>query len=289
MSPAIEASAQAEVRGPIQARGRLVKRVSPAWPALNFLRLARLLFSVSPGILDLRLRIVGLGNLKSKISNHKSAMRPDEVQGRNSCAALPDAAFQESQSRDDFNPPVVPGFLRARTPAPRSVPPSLAGAVFAFFILALGLFALGGCASRRSEGSAGGRPVERLDLFLLPLALDLDGRPGPDALGARVYAGSRRSAIGAPLTSGRLEMLLFDGVVRADELGQATPLRVWSYEGGKLAAYAQKTSIGTGYRFILSWGEQAPRKERITLVARYTAPDGFVVTSAPGSIPLVVK
>ncbi len=161
--------------------------------------------------------------------------------------------------------------------------------VFAAVFFLLGLVGLTGCASRPVGAGSVARPVERLDLILTSLALDLDGRPGVDGFGARVYASVRGSAVGTPVSAGRLEFLMYDGVVRPEALAGATPLQVWSYDAGVLRPFAQLTSIGTGYRFALAWGDKIPRRERITIIARHTGLDGRVVNSAPGSIPLSVK
>ncbi len=156
-------------------------------------------------------------------------------------------------------------------------------------LVALSLAGLNGCASRPVGAGTAARPVERLDLILTSLALDLDGQPGVDGFGARIYASVRGSAIGTPLAGGRLQFLMYDGVVRPEDLAAATPLRVWTYEAAALRPYAQLTSIGTGYRFALAWGDQVPHRERVTVIARHSAADGRVVHSAPGSIPLSVK
>ena len=154
--------------------------------------------------------------------------------------------------------------------------------------LLLLLAGLAGCASgtSRPAGSGASRAVERLDLLLTAVAVDLDGKPGPDGFGARVYASNRRSSLGTAVTAGRLEILMFDGVVRAEDLATAKPLRVWTYDADALRPIAQRTSIGTGYQFGLAWGDRQPTHERITIVARYVASDAFTVLSAPGSIPL---
>lgn len=160
-------------------------------------------------------------------------------------------------------------------------------------VLAIGcallLAGLTGCATRPTGAGTAARPVERLDLILTSLALDLDGKPGADGFGARIYASVRGSAVGVPLAGGRLQFLMYDGVIRPEELAEALPLQVWTYEAAALAPYAQLTSIGTSYRFALSWGGKVPRRDRITIIARHTAADSRVVHSAPGSIPLSVK
>ena len=182
----------------------------------------------------------------------------------------------------------------ADPPSPRPSPPgrgwrgrldSPTRVAVQWLLLSIVLFA--GCVSRSGNSASG--PVERLDLLLTALALDLDGKPGVDGFGARLYAGNRRSALGTPLTTGRLEFVMYDGVVRPEELTAGTPRHVWSYEPRALASLAQMTSIGTGYQFALAWGDDRPRRDRITIVARYTSAAGAIVLSAPGSISLTEK
>jgi hypothetical protein len=167
--------------------------------------------------------------------------------------------------------------------------------IVAGLVAAAAVMLFSGCASdgRGERGGSGlggaARPVERLDLLLTSVGLNLDGKPGADGFGARVYASSRKSSAGTPLARGKLEILMYDGVVRGDEIGSVAPLRTWSYDASELKPYVQKTSIGTGYRFVLAWGEQTPKAGRITVVARYTGPDGMPVYAAPGNIPLTLR
>jgi hypothetical protein len=156
----------------------------------------------------------------------------------------------------------------------------------------LALALVGGCTTsphHPEAGGGGGRAVERLDLLLTPIALDLDGKPGADGFGARVYASSRRSAVGTILSEGQLEITMYDGVVRPEDLSKAKPLRTWTYSPAELKPHAQKTSIGIGYRFALAWATPPPHEERITVIARYLAPDGVHIPSAPGTIPIALR
>ncbi len=150
------------------------------------------------------------------------------------------------------------------------------------------LFLLGSGCAHRPDIPTTSLPV-RLELLLTSMAVDMDGRPGADGFGARIYATTKQSALGAVLVDGRLELAMFDGVIRPSELTGAVPLKIWTYPASDLKPYSQITSIGNGYRFALAWGDQKPTKERITVVARYVPKDGTAIVSLPGTITLTVR
>jgi len=145
----------------------------------------------------------------------------------------------------------------------------------------------GGGLSRVTSGGPS-QPVEQLHLLLTSMAVDVDGRPGPDGFGVRLYASHRRAKEATPIESGTLELMMFDGRLAGGELEAATPLKTWRFAAQELKARAQKTEIGTSYRFILSWGAQRPTKGTITIVARYEPLRGRPVRSGPGTIPMSV-
>ena len=96
-------------------------------------------------------------------------------------------------------------------------------------LLALGaawmaiLLVANGCAT----GAGGTRSVDSLHVFTVPVALDLDGTPGPDAFGLTLYASAASAARGVPVTSGWIEIQMYDGALPPGGGAGATPLRVW--------------------------------------------------------------
>jgi hypothetical protein len=147
-----------------------------------------------------------------------------------------------------------------------------------------------GCASpdgRAPASSAG--DIHQLHLIVTAVAVNFDDTPGPDGFGARVYASTPKSALAPPITRGALELLLFDGVVAAEELASRPPLRQWSYPARELKPFLQKTAVGAGYVFTPRWGDARPAKEQITVAARYVSPEGRKVYAAPGTISVPVK
>ncbi len=149
-----------------------------------------------------------------------------------------------------------------------------------------------GCAGKsdrpRSRGGGGGGNgiVDEVHLFGVPVALDLDGRPGPDGVGVRVYASEGGRAHGVAIRDGHLEILMFDGAFEAPALAGRAPLKVWTFAPKELAPFSADTSLGTGYQLALSWGANRPTGRGVTLLARYVSPDGRALVSSPNSIPL---
>lgn len=121
----------------------------------------------------------------------------------------------------------------------------------------------------------------------MPLALNLDRSPGADGFAVKVYAGTRDDPKTQPIRSGRLELLMFDGVLtgRVSETNQAR--RVWSYSEKELAAFLFQTTIGAGYAFTVRWGQDMPKQDVITVVARYVPPRGPSIDSASSVITVV--
>ena len=151
-------------------------------------------------------------------------------------------------------------------------------------LLAVMLLA-GGCAT----GSGRGGRIDALHVFSVPVALDLDGSPGPDGFGVTLYASNAAIAKGIPITAGTTEVLMFDGVLHEDAKTNAAPRRVWTFTSADLKDHVIKTSLGTGYRFTPRWGDTPPSQSRITIVIRYVSPAKTTIQSAPTTIAVAPK
>jgi len=171
----------------------------------------------------------------------------------------------------------------------RSVPDVLCPVSRRFVALWMGVLTLAACVGCRSISSGGTGPINQLHLLVTSVALNLDGKPGADGVGVRLYASRRGEAAALPITQGTLDILMFDGNVPLDELSQHEPRHTWSYPAEKLKTQIQETSVGISYRFAALWGEDQPKGERVTVVARYTGPSGQPIYSAPSSVPTSVK
>jgi hypothetical protein len=151
-----------------------------------------------------------------------------------------------------------------------------------FTALFVAVFACG-CGSMRSGQQ---RPVDALQLLGTPVAMNLDNKPGADGMGVRVYAMNRAANETVRVSAGALEIILFDGNVRASEVATTAPLRVWSYSAHELRRHEQKSAIGFSYAFVPVWTETPPKRNRVTVVARYTNAPSTLIYSAPVSVPL---
>jgi len=130
-------------------------------------------------------------------------------------------------------------------------------------------------------GAGGARNVDSLHVFTVPVALDLDGTPGPDAFGLTLYASAASAARGVPVTSGRIEIQMYDGALPLGGGAGTTPLRAWMFSTADLKQLGVKTSLGTGYRFTVRWNETPPRQGRITVVVRHVPAHGTAIQSVP--------
>lgn len=142
-----------------------------------------------------------------------------------------------------------------------------------------------GCATM-----SGGRSerVDEVHLFGLPVTLNFDGKPGADGFAVRIFVTKGGGAKGSTIQSGNLEVLMFDGVVGADEIATKEPKQVWKFTPHQLTALREQTSLGAGYRFVLRWDE-APTHGHITVLARYISPKGEPVYSSPSTITATAK
>lgn len=135
--------------------------------------------------------------------------------------------------------------------------------------------------------SSGG--IDEMHLFGSPVALRLHGSKVPNGLAVSVYANNSRVARGLAINEGTLEVLMFDSVLKPGDAAKQTPLHVWSFAARDLAKLEAKTSLGTGYRLVLEWGEDKPRSNSVTLVARYQTKGGTPVYSTPNAISVSSK
>jgi hypothetical protein len=165
-------------------------------------------------------------------------------------------------------------------------PQLLRGASGALLALAL----LGsGCQSRPAARSSAPRDgIVQLNLITVPIALNLDGLPGPDGVSAKVYANQAREPKPVRISEGVLEVILFDGSFYG-RTNVPPPLRTFRFESSELRAHQFEAGIGTGYEFNLAWGTNRPTERTMSIAARYTDPAGRVVTSRPSSVTVIER
>jgi hypothetical protein len=137
----------------------------------------------------------------------------------------------------------------------------------------------------RAAFASSGRFTE-LNILTTPVGLDLDGRPGLDGFSVKVYANIAENPKPVPIRSGTLEIVMFDGTLFG-RTNLPPPLHVWSFSSDQLREYEFKARIGTGYDLLLRWGSSVPTRRLITVGARYTAPDGQILTSGLSSVTVL--
>ena len=161
--------------------------------------------------------------------------------------------------------------------------------------LALGTGVSSGCATASSPGdtvNAGNlnkrprRPSGILELHLLtmPVALNLDGAPGPDGVAVKLFANVGNAAKPAPIRSGEIELLLFDGLLSDNNVPMLKPAHTWTFTAKELKEFETQAMVGTGYQLTLRWGSFKPKNDRVTVIARHPIGDGRYLYSTPGVI-----
>lgn len=158
--------------------------------------------------------------------------------------------------------------------------------------LALGL--AGGCGTLGSGGGSGpgsrSRSGQRasgileLHLLTMPVALNLDGAPGPDGVAIKLFANVGNAAKPAPIRSGEVEILLFDGLLTGNNTPLPQPAHSWTFTAKDLKGYETQAMVGTGYQLTLRWGAFKPKNDRVTVIARHPIGDGRYLYSTPGVI-----
>ena len=86
----------------------------------------------------------------------------------------------------------------------------------------------------------------------------------------------------AVLVHGRVEVLMFDGVVSKEMAASAVPLHMWEFPSDQLARHAGRHRLwGWGYNLgNMPWGNDIPKQPRITVMFRYTG-GGKTIDSDP--------
>ncbi len=147
--------------------------------------------------------------------------------------------------------------------------------------------ALTGCAAP-STVSSDVAPIERLVLLTSPTALNFDQRPGVDGFAVKIYAFSRDVPRPLAITSGVLEVMLFDGVL-AGPPGDTEPRIAVRHEAADLARRATRSVVGIGYTVAITWKDARELPDDVTLIARHESTSGRVVYSTPLSIAMRIR
>lgn len=128
--------------------------------------------------------------------------------------------------------------------------------------------------------------MDELNLVTMPVPVNLESLPGVDGIVIKIYAANARRPRTQPIVSGVLEVLMYEGLVRGGAEETNRYRHQWTFPAEELPAFATATTIGTGYSFRLAWGKDAPRIDKITVVARYQPPQGPTVYSSPSYLAI---
>lgn len=123
----------------------------------------------------------------------------------------------------------------------------------------------------------------------MPVALNLDDVPGVDGFAIQIYAVDSSQPKTQPIQNGTIDILMYDGLLKQVMADESQYRHVWSYSAAELKSYANKAAIGTGYRFTLNWGKDAPSHDKITVVVRYRIAQGPAIYSSPSFITVSAK
>jgi hypothetical protein len=138
--------------------------------------------------------------------------------------------------------------------------------IWRWLILAL----LVGCShtEKRPTIASGPVSIDKLNLLAAPIAMNLDGRPGADAVAVKVYAGNTRQPRPVAITAGTLELLAFEGLL-GKTTNVPTPFKTWTFTASELRRMQFQASIGVGYEITASFIGQKPNSDKLTVLARY--------------------
>jgi hypothetical protein len=143
------------------------------------------------------------------------------------------------------------------------------------------------CSSPRATSSVGApsgpNTIDQIRLVALPVALNLDRRPGVDGFGIKVYGLNQNQAKPQEIRRGTIEIVMYDGLLPSGT-NVIEPRCTWSYPATELRQYELKSTIGLAYQIAPRWGEKKPEHNRITVVARYKMDADTMIESAPSVI-----
>jgi hypothetical protein len=148
-----------------------------------------------------------------------------------------------------------------------------------------GLLAVSACKTS-SLGTAG--KIVQLNLITVPVALDLDGQPGPDGVSVKLYATAEGNPKPVPIRQGTLEVLLFDGPFQRQK-AHPPILKQFHFSATELRQMEFTAKIGIGYQLALPWGTNLPSHRIMSVAARYSVSPGNQVSSQPSSVTVLAK
>ena len=144
-----------------------------------------------------------------------------------------------------------------------------------------------GCSQMMLSG--GGPPtvsrVDRMDLWVAPVALEQNGQPGPDGVELRVYLFQSSPGATQPglIKAGQFQFFAYEG--RLNVGTNAQPFFQWEYSADQMRPFFGADKYGLGsYHATLSWVPKIPTSTTITIIARFVDAQGRAAVSAPADV-----
>jgi hypothetical protein len=130
--------------------------------------------------------------------------------------------------------------------------------------------------------------IDHVDLWVPNAPSNLDSEPGVDGVNVTLmfYRDEKAQSVGV---GGTLELMIFEGTVKLEEVQTAAPFHTWTLTGKQLRRYLGRIYGVWAYSLTLTWGDQIPSggaTDRISIVARYKPASGRAVWSRVGYVPM---
>jgi len=130
-----------------------------------------------------------------------------------------------------------------------------------------------------SSQSAPAGHVDRVQLFVLPTAINMDAVPGPGGISVQIFFFELSQAPDGKVVnktvavSGAVDVMMFDGQLRASDMVNAKPRHVWHFGPGEIGPYLSHSAMGYHYPMALPWGKDEPSATVVTAIVRYSPPN----------------
>jgi hypothetical protein len=128
--------------------------------------------------------------------------------------------------------------------------------------------------------------IDEVNLLAPPRAMEVDASADMNATQARVLFAHRSKVV--DMTGGLLEFAMYDGNAKS-HTDEAKPLKTWQFTGGEMASHEGAMHGLRCYQFALPFEGTTPKKNAITLVARYSYNQQPPIYSAPVTIVVTDK
>ncbi len=160
---------------------------------------------------------------------------------------------------------------------------------FGFVVLGAILLGCSNTATKRPTASSSApTSIDKLNLLAAPIALNLDGLPGPDAVAVKIYAGNARNPKPVAITSGTVDLLAFEGLL-GNSTNVPAPFKTWTYTAAELRRMQFKASIGIGYQITAPFNGLKPKADKLTVVGRYRPDESHAIYSSPSTISVTAN